>query len=166
MSIQPSILCPCCGARIEIEARQVQTELALGPIEVTLKDRENKLDAPSATLATIGDRPTGRVSESFSDRSTERDSTDRPAVRSAASCEEDFFRSVQKIVGERDWTLNFHVWRSYYEQSPRAVAYAIEDWKRRTPDQQRAIKNRAAWLTDRFKRAKAEIETAQKRKHA
>jgi hypothetical protein len=161
MSDQPFILCPCCGATIEIEARIVQAELPLGPI--ALADKK-KLDDSDGEIAKItADRPTDRNLLSLS--LTERD-RERPTDRSdaVASCEEDLIRSLQKIIGERDWNLNSKEWRSYCHGFPRALAYAIEDWKMRTPHQQRAIKNRAAWLTDRYKRAGG--QTIQARKSA
>lgn len=42
----------------------------------------------------------------------------------------------------------------------KAVYFAIEDWKNQSPDQQRSIRNRAAWLTDRHARALVEIDNA------
>lgn len=42
--------------------------------------------------------------------------------------------------------------------------YAIEDWKVRTPGQRRAIKNVAAWLTDRHSRALDELQKKSARK--
>ena len=159
MSVQPFILCPCCGATIEIEARIVQAELPLGPI--ALADKK-KLDDQEGDIGKItADRPTDRnlLPLSLTERDRKR-STDRSDA--VASCEEDLIRSLQKIVGERDWNLNAKEWRSYCQEYPRAIAYAIEDWKLRTPHQQRAIKNRGAWLTDRYKRAGGQTTKARK----
>jgi hypothetical protein len=40
----------------------------------------------------------------------------------------------------------------------RDAKVAVEDWKLRTPNQRRAIKNVAAWLTDRHSRALVELQ--------
>ena len=160
MSILPSILCPHCGTQIEIAAKAVQAELPLGPIEV--RDPEMmraaaaiKLDMDSEESVKI-QRPTDRGFDSLLRLSTESDLTaDRPAEpeSTVASCEEDLIRSIQKIIGQRDWILNEKTYRSYLAESRRAIAYGIEDWKVRTPDQRRKIRNKGAWLIDRFKRA-------------
>jgi hypothetical protein len=164
MSIQPSILCPHCGTQIEIEAKAIQGELALGPIEVT----KNKLDAQGPVLQAERPRDTIRIgsnaeSGSFSESSSsfqplaERDSNRFVPDSGFASCEEDLIDSIRKIVGEKDWTKNGAGWRSVSKHCRPAILLAIEDWKLAAP-RRHEIRNPAAWLSDRFKRAKSEIQ--------
>jgi len=157
MSVQPFILCPCCGARIEIEARTVQAELPLGPIAFT----EKKLDKPKSELVKSHD-----VDDDSFIRHSERSDRTTTSSLTVASCEEDLrpssLSSLKKILGEREWRTNSDIWERYYKRCPRALNHAIEDWKLRTPDQQQTIKNRAAWLTDRYKRAESDIHKARK----
>ena len=147
------ISCPCCGATIEIEARSVQAELPLGPIEIF--DKKKLAKKIEESLKSDGsDYPIETAPANDS-------STNQPVGRTA-SCEEDLIESVREIIGEREFVLNSRLWRHYQRICPRALHYAVEDWKLRTPDQQRAIKNRPAWLTDRYKRALAELEAGKK----
>lgn len=157
MSAQPFILCPCCGTTIEIEARIVQGELPLGPIPLT----EKKLDRPKSEFVKSHDRPTDHPIENSSLNKRDRQrSADRSET--VASCEEDLIRSLQEILGEREWLLNANDWRDRILQFRHAILYAIEDWKLRTPEQRRAIKNRGAWVTDRYKRAGGQITKTRK----
>jgi hypothetical protein len=169
VSIQPSILCPHCArefevsAKIEdgklvIEPRAVQAQLALGPI-----DLKNNLDTPGSTLQAERPRDTirfGSISESdsFSPHPLAERDSNRIVSERIASCEEDLIESIRKIVGEREWTANAPLWHWCVNTHRKAVYHALEDWKLLIPDQKRKIRNPAAWLTDRFKRAKAEID--------
>jgi hypothetical protein len=146
MSTRPSnsfFCCPSCGARIVLAVQEVQTELPLGPIEVS--------------------HPIKRLIEN-----TKRiESVNRNQVRIEpssliASNEEDLFRMLQEILGDLEMINNGGLWRHYIRECRRGVAYAVEDWKHRTPDQQGTVKNRPAWLTDRYKRARHEIMKARK----
>ena len=160
MSINPSILCPHCGSEIVLEAKAVQGELALGPIEfrppgfseAVRRSLGNNLDENSdRSVNSNGSRvfPSLIARQSASRTSTRVHDT-RPA-----SCEEDLLDSIRSIVGDTEWQRNGGLWRLRERENPRALYHAIEDWKLRTPDQQRAIKNRGAWLTDRFQRARS-----------
>ena len=71
---------------------------------------------------------------------------------------------IAAIVGPTDMQKNGGNWRNRIRHSAlyrKALRHAVEDWKVRTPDQRSAIRNPAAWLTDRFMRAIVEIEKAQ-----
>jgi hypothetical protein len=144
------IRCPSCGATIEIEAKAVQAELPLGPIELS-----DKKSLDSAARKKPESNDSIRFETTTQNESIRNDS-------SVASCEEDLLESVQQIVGAKEFELNGRLWHFYFRQSLRALAYAVEDWKLRTPDQQRTIKNRPAWLTDRYKRALAELNAGKK----
>jgi hypothetical protein len=154
------ICCPSCGTKIEIVpvSTAVQAELPLGPIEVSQK---KKLDGFDQKLIKSNDSRFD--SDSPIENSARNDSNDSIRFDSSiASCEEDLIETVKRFVGEKEFALNGKLWWFYFRQSPKALAYAIEDWKLRTPDQQRLIKNRPAWLTDRYKRAHSEIIKARK----
>jgi hypothetical protein len=161
MSIQPSILCPHCGTKIEIEARAIQAELALGPIEL-----KNSLDSQGPTFQAERRRDTDRIesnSGSFSHPPlAERESIRFVSDSGFASCEEDLIDSIRAIVGEKDWAKNAAGWRSMAKHYRGAIQRAIEDWKLNAP-RRHEIRNPAAWLSDRFKRAKTEIDRQRKR---
>jgi hypothetical protein len=159
MSIQPSILCPHCGTKIEIEARAVQAELPLGPIEL-----KNKLDSPGAISQAERPRDTIRFgsnseSDSFSPHPLAERDSNRIVSERIASCEEDLIEAIRTIVGEKDWAEHAPLWRTYFNENRKALYHALEDWKLHD-HRRRPVRNRAAFLTDRFKRAKAEIESA------
>ncbi len=139
--------CPHCGRTIEIQA-SAQAELPLGPIGFSIK---KVLDAPVAKFQP----PDDSIRFDSVKPITENDSIRFDSVH--ASNEEDLIESVRSIIGEKEFQINGRLWQFYYRNCWKAIAYAVEDWKLRTPDQQRAIKNRPAWLTDRYKRAVAEI---------
>ena len=144
--IEPTsrIKCPCCGAEIELEARRVQGELPLGPLP--LKNRLDRNADAGATIESVSDSPAHRARVPESNR------------QRTASCEgEDVIESIRSIVGEQEWSLNQKLWRWRVTNARRAIQYTLEDWKLQAPSQRTQIRNRAAWLTDRFKRALAEI---------
>jgi hypothetical protein len=148
-----AIICPHCGAQIEIEARPVQAELPLGPIELLDKKSLAKKVAESlqSSDSVQSDFPIENAAGNDSNR-----------IDSSIVSGEDLIESVQRIVGAKEFEINGRLWHCYFRQSRRALAYAIEDWQLRTPDQQRTIKNRPAWLTDRYKRALAELDAGKK----
>jgi hypothetical protein len=143
VTLHPIICCPSCGAKIEIAAKEVQTELPLGPIEVSY--------------------PVNRLIENTKRiESVNRNQTRIEPSRLIASNEEDLFGTLQEILGDLEIIRNGGLWRWRIRDCKRAIEYAIEDWKLRTPDQRCVVKNRPAWLTDRYKRACHEIEKARK----
>src|SRR5947209_14576270 len=151
-----TIKCPCCGAEIEIEARQVQAELALGPIEVHARHSAKiKLDGKSPGLSKI--EPARIESGHESEPPTRRESNriELGIESSIASDEEaeSLIESLRGIVVQREWNLNGRLWRWRVKHKRRATLHAIEDWKLQSPQQQHDINNRGAWLTDRFQRA-------------
>ena len=74
------------------------------------------------------------------------------------SGEQELLDQLAEILPAREMSNNGGMWRQRIRHNKRAVAYAIEDWKLRTPDQRRAIRNVAAWLTDRHARALVELQ--------
>jgi hypothetical protein len=77
---------------------------------------------------------------------------------SAARNEQELLDELAAILPCSEMLQNGGMWRQRIRHNWRGVAYAIEDWKLRTPDQRRAIKNVAAWLTDRHARALVELQ--------
>jgi hypothetical protein len=69
---------------------------------------------------------------------------------------------IRAIAGDTEVRNNGGMWVKRIRHCAKAVRYMIEDWKLRTPDQRRAIKNIGAWLTDRYRRALLEIDRARK----
>jgi hypothetical protein len=78
--------------------------------------------------------------------------------RARARNEEELIAALAEILPPSEMIKNGGGWRTWIRECKRAVENAIEDWKLRTPDQRFAIKNRPGWLTDRYQRARAEIE--------
>jgi hypothetical protein len=163
MSVQPFIRCPCCGAEIEIAARQVQTELALGPISVTLKSepdgrKQNKLDtwehdSHAERAAGESEFESGSGNQSRSDRIHSNRIEFARIESDPTSSEEDLLESIRKVVGEADWNINGALWSWRLREFRLAMCSAISAWKSKTPEQRRAIKNRPGWLTKVFKGA-------------
>jgi hypothetical protein len=146
-----SLTCPHCGAEIEIEARAVQAELLLGPIDTTPKKLDEKFGGSLKSTA-------GPDSLKKSDSSNESAESNR-----IEQFEEDLIESVRAIVGEMEFHLNAQLWRSYFATSPDALRYAVSKWNGLTPIQQRSIKHPPAWLTHRYKCARDEIARSQKK---
>jgi hypothetical protein len=83
----------------------------------------------------------------------EKDKTSTRAVRG----EQELLDQLAAILPPSEMLKNGGMWRKRIRHNARAVSYAIEDWKVRTPDQRRTIKNIGAWLTDRHMRALLEF---------
>lgn len=88
---------------------------------------------------------------------TSREDKDKTSTRARSAPEEELLDELARILGPKEMLKNGGLWRQRIRHYPRAVAYAIEDYKVRTPDQKRTIKNLPAWLTDRYARALVEI---------
>jgi hypothetical protein len=150
------IFCPRCSEEIEIPD---ESQLELPGLLHSLKPlKEN----PEGNVKRLTFNASG---EGFFNGSVERPSVERsildelPLDPSSLICcdEETFLSSLSKIVGEFEIKSKGGLWRFLFRQDRRAMSYAFEDWKLLTPDQRREIKNRPAWLTDRFKRAHYEL---------
>jgi Helix-turn-helix domain len=79
------------------------------------------------------------------------------------SGEKDLLDSLSRMLGDREMKSNGGMWRMRMRGGKdyrKALRNALEDFQVKTPDQQGKIHNRGAWLTDRFERCLAEIETA------
>lgn len=78
--------------------------------------------------------------------------------RNRSAAEDEILDQLAAILPRSEMLRNGGLWRQHIRHNSRAVRYAIEDWKLRTPEQRRAIKNVAAWLTDRHARALVELQ--------
>jgi hypothetical protein len=78
--------------------------------------------------------------------------------RNRSAAEDEILDQLAAILPRSEMLRNGGLWRQRIRNNSRAVRYAIGDWKLRTPEQRRAIKNVAAWLTDRHARALVELQ--------
>jgi hypothetical protein len=92
-----------------------------------------------------------------SNESREEKEKIKTSTRARAPAEEELLESLSQIMPPSEMLKNGGMWRERIRSCPKAVAHAVEDYKLRTPDQRREIKNRPAWLTDRHARALVEI---------
>lgn len=69
------------------------------------------------------------------------------------SLREELMDSLTELLPSHEMAKNGGLWRQRINDCPQAVAFAIEDYKVRTPDQRNTIRSLPAWLTDRHKRA-------------
>ena len=70
------------------------------------------------------------------------------------------------VLGEVEMKKNGGMWRKRIRRGPaerRALRDTIEDYKLRTPDQRRRIRNHGAWFTDRYLRNLVKITAAANR---
>jgi hypothetical protein len=72
--------------------------------------------------------------------------------------------SIRLIVGDDELCLNPGLWRTYWRECPDALRYAIQKWWALDPIRRRSIKHPPAWLTDRYKCAKAAFALERKSK--
>lgn len=72
------------------------------------------------------------------------------------SREDEILSQVETVIGDENFSGGF--WRTVIRRDQKAVLFAIEDFKIRTAAQRAKIRDRGAWLCDRFKRAKREID--------
>jgi hypothetical protein len=91
---------------------------------------------------------------------TSREEKDKTSTRPACGIEKELLGALAEILPPSEMLLNGGMWRERIRNCAKAVAMAVEDYKLRTPDQKRTIKNLPAWLTDRHERALAELEAA------
>lgn len=118
-----------------------------------------ELELPAALFALPpANGPPNRPSESSHSSATSTTDKDKTSTRAQRARETELLGSLAEILPPREMHQNGGMWRQRIRHNSRAVAYAIEDWKLRTPDQRRAIKNAAAWLTDRHARALVELQ--------
>lgn len=97
------------------------------------------------------------TSRSHSNERTSRREKDKTSTR-AVYGEQELLDELAAILPPSEMLKNGGMWRQRIRHNKRAVAFAVEDWKLRTPDQRRAIKNLPAWLTDRHSRALVELQ--------
>lgn len=67
--------------------------------------------------------------------------------------EEELLGELRLILPKEEMQQNGGAWRTRIRgqfENRRAVEYAIEDWKVRTPDQRREIRNLSAWFNRRY----------------
>ncbi len=73
------------------------------------------------------------------------------------SLREELMDSLSELLSPNEMAKNGGLWRQRINECPQAVAFAIEDYKVRTPNQRNTIRNLPAWLTDRHKRVFKEL---------
>jgi hypothetical protein len=67
----------------------------------------------------------------------------------------DWLGSLEKLLGPREWKKCGAMWRMRArsgEASAKALKNATEDFFTLTPDERNRIKNRGAWITERYMR--------------
>ena len=161
------VRCPNCGAEIELEARKVQGELPLGPIGLRSQKKLDKISRESVQ-SNESIRPTSIPIQPPARRDSVPDSNridcdeSEIANRIAPGGEdESLIESIREVVGQVEWSLNGSGWKWRERHHYRALVCALQDWRALTPHEKAKIDNRAAWLTDRFKRAqRAQRKTA------
>jgi hypothetical protein len=141
------ISCPSCGAKIAVAVKEVQAELPLV-------------------------YPCTRVPASFEERvleypckgneNSESTSSSKCEPLAISSSEEDFIKTLRQILGDHEMSEHGGLWRTRYRECRSALHWAIEEWNAGTPDQRRSIRNRPAWLTNKFYRARSEIMKARR----
>jgi len=89
----------------------------------------------------------------------EREEEKEPKRVLARSGEDSLLEQIREIVDEKEMEQNGGMWRTRIRHCAKAVRYAIEDWKLRTPASPPIKNSRAAWLTDRYARALVEISS-------
>ena len=74
----------------------------------------------------------------------------------------DLMRELRALLSEKEMTKFGGMWGKRIKTSPRAVAYAIEDLKLRKDNYHHGIKNRGAWLSNRYTAIKNLFELGKK----
>ena len=69
----------------------------------------------------------------------------------------DLMRELRALLSEKEMTKFGGMWGKRIKTSPRAVAYAIEDLKLRKDNYHQGIKNRGAWLSNRYTTIKTKL---------
>jgi hypothetical protein len=92
---------------------------------------------------------------SSKERTKERSGAERP--KGFSSRKKELMSELRTILSKHEMAEFGDLWAKRVKHCPKAVAYAVEDYKLQSPDRKSAIKNRGAWLTDRHARALVEI---------
>jgi hypothetical protein len=156
--------CPHCGGKIALAAvaaddiRAVQTELALAiPLRrVTSKKKRSERVTSAQRFLTEGVQSDTRALSAGKDYSL-LDECNDPRKKASSKFQQNLFEQVRLITGDGETRKNRGMWWQRIYHCPKAVANAIEDWKLLSPQKRTAVRNRAAWLTDRYVRALVEI---------
>ncbi|HEX4638997.1 MAG TPA: hypothetical protein VH170_05880 [Chthoniobacterales bacterium] len=115
-------------------------------------------ELPSPLLANLMPRP-GEETSPHKERVKEQpERTINRATR--AQDERDLLEQIRRIVGNLEMSENGGAWRMRIRHCRKAVQFAIEDWKMRTPASPSIKVSPAAWLMDRHARALVEIDKA------
>ena len=80
--------------------------------------------------------------------------------------ERDLLAELGEILGQPELRKNGGMWRNRIRAGPnerRALRHTIEDYKLRTPDQRRGIRDVPAWFTDRYMRNLLEVNNTGQR---
>lgn len=86
-----------------------------------------------------------------------RSETEHNKVPLKESAERVLLDEIRRIIGPSAMKKNGGGWRVRIRHHRKAVLYAIEDWKLRTPQQRAKVRQRDAWLAYHFFKAKKEI---------
>jgi hypothetical protein len=73
--------------------------------------------------------------------------------------------SLERLLGEKEWKKCGVMWRMRArsgEASAKALRNATEDFFILTPDERHKIKNRGAWITDRYMRGFDKLKAVHK----
>jgi hypothetical protein len=145
--------------------------------------QQNKVSNRQPRSATVSNRQQGRPSQQksaheYTDTDTDTDnstrvlsSKERTKERCArALCapnqkrEEELMGLLREILPQKEMNELGGLWRRRIQHCAKAVAFAIEDYQVRTPQQRGNIRNIGAWLTDRHARALLEVLGAREEK--
>ena len=95
--------------------------------------------------------------EVLSSKKEPKNDAEHRAVAPNSGREKELMGELRAILPKREMNELGGLWRKRIRHCSKAVAFAIEDYKVRTPDQRSSIKNVGAWLTDRHARALVEV---------
>ena len=94
---------------------------------------------------------------SSKESSTKNDAPHRALCAPDQRRVDELMEELRAILPKREMDQLAVLWAKRIRHCSKAVAFAIEDYKVRTPDQRRKIRNVGAWLTDRHARALVEV---------
>jgi len=75
----------------------------------------------------------------------------------------DLLGSLERMLRSHEWKNHGTMWRMRAKsgnEHKRALKNALDDYFARTPIERQKIKNRGAWLTDKYERCLKEIQNA------
>ena len=120
---------------------------------------------PAVTLGS----PSGNLPLPKADKASRNEQT-RTSIRPllAPNGERELLAQIHEILGATEMQDHGGMWRKRIRHGAAdrlALRNTIEDYNVRTPQQRAAIRNRAAWFTDRFQRNLVKIDEAERAKN-